>query len=472
MDTTRSKGKMGVTSLALFSLCAVIVVDTLTASASIGVSAIGWWLLTFTIFVIPYGLITSELSTTYPGDGGIYDWVKQAFGYKWAVRTTWFYWINVGLWMPAVYIMFAGMFAELFMPDMPITWQVSICILLTWLTVLICNLSTDIGVWVTNIGAILKITVISVLGFGGFIYAAKNGVANEFTLSAMLPSLDTGAAFLPALIFSLMGLELVATMSKEMKDVRDMPKAVFMAAAITAFLYLFGTIGILMALPVDSIGLVAGITDTLKVLFGESASGQAMVEIIGTMVLLTFVGNMVTWTMGASRAAAEAAKEGELPEIVGKMSRKHDTPIGANNIIGTVSTMVILAYAIFAQSSDELFWSIFAFSSCIFLLPYLFLFPSYLKLRLVDGDRERPFKVPGGIKTQWLLATVCFLVIVQAVVLFIFPEFTSLSIDWAYSAPVSIGVSLIVLIGELLLKHTSSHNGIQRHTSTSTLLIN
>ncbi|MDN3684732.1 hypothetical protein QW180_18795 [Vibrio sinaloensis] len=37
------KGKMGVAGIALFTLCAVLVVDTLTASASIGVSAIGWW---------------------------------------------------------------------------------------------------------------------------------------------------------------------------------------------------------------------------------------------------------------------------------------------------------------------------------------------------------------------------------------------------------------------------------------------
>ncbi|WP_407675676.1 APC family permease [Photobacterium frigidiphilum] len=220
MDTQASTGKMGVTSLALFSLCAVIVVDTLTASASIGVSSIGWWILTLVVFVIPYGLITSELSTTYPGEGGIYDWVKKAFGYKWAVRTTWFYWINVGLWMPAVYIMFAGMFAELFFPGLSLLWQVVICIVLTWLTIWICNVSVDVGVWVTNIGAILKIVVISVLGFGGFIYAAKHGVANEFSLSAMMPSLDTGVAFLPALVFNLMGFELVATMTKEMKDVR------------------------------------------------------------------------------------------------------------------------------------------------------------------------------------------------------------------------------------------------------------
>lgn len=154
--SNETQGKMGVMSIALFTLCAVLVVDTLTASASIGVSSIGWWVVMLIFFVIPYGFITSELSTTYPGDGGIYDWVKEAFNFKWAVRTTWFYWINVGLWMPAVYIMFAGMFAELFMPGLSLWGQIAICIALTWLTVWICNVSADIGVWVTNIGAILK----------------------------------------------------------------------------------------------------------------------------------------------------------------------------------------------------------------------------------------------------------------------------------------------------------------------------
>ncbi|PSU33875.1 APC family permease [Photobacterium lutimaris] len=462
METQTSGGKMGVGSLALFSLCAVIVVDTLTASASIGASAIGWWLVTLIVFVIPYGLITSELGTTYPGDGGIYDWVKKAFGYKWAVRTTWFYWINVGLWMPAVYIMFAGMFAELFFPGLSLIWQIVICIALTWLTIWICNVSVDVGVWVTNIGAILKVTVISVLGFGGFFYAAKHGVANEFSMSTMMPSLDTGVAFLPALVFNLMGFELVATMTKEMKDVRDMPKSIFLAAAITAFLYVFGTVGILMALPVQDIGLVAGIVDTLRKLFGTGVFGTGMVYLIGTMALLTFIGNMVTWTMGASRAAAEAANEGELPETVARMSEKHDTPVGANNITGMLSTVVILAYAVFAQTSDDLFWSVFAFSSCIFLLPYLFMFPSYLKLRISDPDTARPFRVPGGLGVQWALSIICFIVIAQAVILFIFPELIDMTVNWTYSAPVLIGVILTVGIGEYLLKLAVNKKNAQK----------
>lgn len=444
--------KMGVGSVALFSLCAVIAVDTLCASAAIGVSSIGWWVATLIIFIIPYGLITSELSSSYPCEGGIYDWVKRAFGSCWAIRTTWFYWINVGLWMPAVYIMFAGVFSELFDLSISLFSQVVICIVLTWMTIVICNVSTNIGVWVVNISAVLKVSVILILGIGGFIYAARYGIANEFSFSAMLPSFDSGVAFLPALVFNLMGFELVATMSKNMKDVKDMPKAIFLAIGITAFLYIFGTLGILMALPVEDIGLVSGIIATLRQLFGDSALGNTMVYIVGTMILLSFIGNMVTWTMGAGRAAVEAAKEGELPQVIGQLHEKYQTPSGANKITGLVSTTVIAFYALFAQNSDGLFWSVFAFSSCIFLLPYLLMFPAYLKLRLSDSVTPRAFKVPGNLLVQYVLTTVCLLVIVQALVLFIFPELVDFRVDWSYSAPVLLGVIVTVSAGEYILK--------------------
>ncbi|WP_427981663.1 APC family permease [Agarivorans sp.] len=446
-----SDNKRGVTPLALFSLCAVLVVDTLTASASIGVSAMGWWALILVIFVIPYGLITSELSAAYPGEGGIYDWVTKAFGSSWALRTTWFYWINVGLWMPAVYILFAGMFAELFGLELSLMSQVLICIALTWGTVWVCNISTDIGVFITNFCAVLKVIIISVLGIGGFIYAAKNGVANEFSLRAMMPSFDSGVAFLPALVFNLMGFELVATMTREMKDVKQIPKVVFLAIAITALLYIVGTLGILMALPVDQLGLVAGIVDTLKVLFGDGAVGQFIIYALGIITLLTFIGNMVSWTMGSSRAAAQSAREGELPSFVAKTSKKYRTPIGANAITGIVSTVVILIYGLMATNSDDLFWSMFAFSSCVFLMPYLLMFPAYLKLRLVDSDTARPFKVPGSLAVQKAMTVVCFLIILQAVILFIFPDIIFGSIDWQYTLPILLGLVATIIVGEVLL---------------------
>lgn len=54
--------------------------------------------------------------------------------------------------------------------------------------------------------------------------------------------------------------------------------------------------------------------------------------------------------------------------------------------------------------------------------------------------------------TQYVISIVCFLVILQAVVLFIFPEALDLTVaDWNYTAPVLIGVIATILIGEWIL---------------------
>ena len=77
---------MGLVDVTLFTVSAILVVDQLTASASIGTGTLGWWVLAIVFFFIPYALITAELATTYPEQGGIYVWTKRAFGKRWAAR--------------------------------------------------------------------------------------------------------------------------------------------------------------------------------------------------------------------------------------------------------------------------------------------------------------------------------------------------------------------------------------------------
>ena len=72
-------------------------------------SSITIWIITAIIFFIPYGLISAELGSTYPDDGGIYSWVNRAYGEKTAVMVGWYYWVNVAFWMPAVFIAFAAL---------------------------------------------------------------------------------------------------------------------------------------------------------------------------------------------------------------------------------------------------------------------------------------------------------------------------------------------------------------------------
>lgn len=251
------------------------------------------------LFFIPYGLITAELGSTYTEQGGLYGWIKRAFGEKWAARSTWYYWINVALWMPSVYILFAGMFAQLFFPDMGLWAKILIGIAMTWVTVWIGTITLEAGKWVPNIGAFLKVAIMLVLGIGGIVYAIRNGVANEISFATLMPSWGAGLAFLPVIVYNFMGFELMFGAGEEMENPgRDIPMAIITSGGLIAFFYLLATLGILLALPLDQIGLVSGIIDTLKAIVGDSGFGGVLVTILGVGALYTFLANMVTWPMG------------------------------------------------------------------------------------------------------------------------------------------------------------------------------
>ena len=135
MSTPNSHKKtLNAADVTLYTVSAVLLVDQIAMSAAVGEAAIFWWLAVIVLFLIPNTLVTAELGTAYPQQGGIYAWVRDAFGTRWGARITWQYWINIALWMPAVYIMFSGIFAALFMPDFSLWNQIGLGIAMCWLT--------------------------------------------------------------------------------------------------------------------------------------------------------------------------------------------------------------------------------------------------------------------------------------------------------------------------------------------------
>ncbi len=436
--------------LTLFTVCAILVVDQLAASAAIGPQSVFWWVFTMVLFFIPYGLITAELGSAYPDQGGIYAWVRRAFGPRWGGRTAWLWWINVALWQPSVFILFAGIFAALFIPDLTLWAQIAIAVALTWLTVWINIVRLDIGKWVPNLGAIFKVAIMLAIGIGGFVYAANHGVANELTISSMAPSWGASLAFLPVIVYNFMGFELMSGASAEMKNpARDVPLTIALSGLLIAAFYLFATIGILIALPLDEINLVSGVIDTLRVFLGEGGAGGALVIALGLMALYSFVANMVTWTMGANRSAAEAALEGNLPPMFARLHAVHKTPASAAIVTGIVTTVVIVIYGFLAADAEDLFWTLFAFSSIVFLIPYLIMFAAFLRLRSIDATTPRPYRVPGGNAGALAFATLCILFILQAIVFFIY---TPGEFDLNYAGSVIVGVLVTILIGEGLIR--------------------
>lgn len=437
---------LGKKDLVLFTVSAILLLDTLASAASIGVSSIFWWLFLGVVFFIPFALISAEMSCSYPEQGGIYAWVKTAYGSRWAARASWSYWINTSVWIPAISILFAGIFKQMFIPDLSLYGQIAIGLLLTWITVAVNIVSLDIGRLIPDTGAIFKILIFIILIIGAFNYVGEHGMANEFSLAALKPDWQASFQYIPAIIYGMLGFELVSASSKEMKDpARDMPKAVLISAAIIIVLYTLGTIAMLAAIPAQDINLVEGLMDTLNLLFGQTPAGKTFAMAIGIAALFTFFSNGVTWAFGCNRAAAEAAKMGELPAIFAKETKKTGTPFGASMMMGLVSTSTIILYGFLAGSNEDLFWSLFAFSAVIFMLPYIAMMLAFVKARVEQPHHVRPYKIPGGILIARLLAYSCIIVLSLAIVLFIYSPDEGM--QWA----VFIGVVVTLIIGELAI---------------------
>lgn len=115
--------KVSLVGTVLFTVCSILVLDSFVAPAIIGVSSITVWIISAIIFFIPYGLLSAELGSTYPDDGGIVSWVGRAFGEFPSVLVGWMYWVNVAFWMPAVFTAFSGWLSLALFPEMSIVLQ-------------------------------------------------------------------------------------------------------------------------------------------------------------------------------------------------------------------------------------------------------------------------------------------------------------------------------------------------------------
>lgn len=435
------------TDMVLFTVSAILLLDTLAAAASIGSSSIFWWVFLGIIFFVPFAMISAEMGCTYPQQGGIYAWVRNAFGARWGSRVSWGYWVNTTVWIPAIFIMFAGVLRQLFLPGLSIAGQIGVGIALLWFAIGLNIVRLDIGKWIPNLGAILKIVVFVALIIGAVIYTREHGMANPITFESLKPNWSAGAQYIPTIIYGMLGFELISASSEEMVDpARDVPLSIFISGAIIIVLYTAATIAVLAALPPGDIDLVEGLMDTLKLFFDDGGAGSVFVTILGVAALYTFFSNGVTWALGCNRAAAEAAQDGELPGFFAIESKKRGTPVGAAIAMGIFGTVTMLVYGFFVSSSADLFWSLFAFSAVVFLLPYIGMLFAYIKSRNSDTDRARPYKVPGGRKVAISLAYVCILVLALSVFLFIYTPGEGIQF------PVVIGATGMIVLGELLIR--------------------
>ena len=391
--------KFNLGSVILSVICVVFVAEAAAPVAAIGNSQFFWWLFMIIAFLLPYGLISSELGTTYQGEGGLYDWIHQAFpGTRWGARASWWYWLNFPLWMASLAVMCPELITIATGIEIGIIPSALIQLAFVWIVTLIAFYPVCDNIVILNVSAVIKVVLALLVGGMGLYFGLKNGFANDMSLGSFLPSFNLDSlSYISVIIFNMLGFEVICTFSEDMQNPKkQIPQAIVIGGLAIAAIYLIGGSGIGAAIPTSEISVDSGLLDAVMLISGTETG--IFISLVALLFLITLFGNMISWSMGVNSTAAYAADNGDMPKFFTRRWSKNDMPIGSALMNGIVASGVILLGVIVntVAPDSQLFWSFFALNLVLLLLSYVPVFPAFLKLRETDPDTERPIKVPGG----------------------------------------------------------------------------
>ena len=436
----------------LAAVCVILVVESAAPTAAIGNSQYFWWLFLLIAFFVPYGLVSAELGTAYAGKGGLFDWVRRAYGRGWGSRVAWYYWIQFVFWFASLAILFTEVIDQAFGTSLPTWGAVAIQLAFIWIMCFASLLPISKNKLLINLGTYAKVLLMLALGVFGLYLGIVNGFANPLASPRDLLPGVAGVSFIAVIIFNFKGFEVVTTFTGSMENPKkQIPQALLLGGILISFFYIFASFGIGAAIHVDELSTYGGFLESFERFFaGLGLPGQILIPIVGILFLYTLFINLLSWALGVNYVASYAARANALPSVFGKLG-KGRSPLGASIANGVVaSLMVIIAPFI---TNPDIFWGFFALQIITLILAYMVMFPAFKKLRKIDPGTERSFRVPGGPVVLNLIAYVpAVLLLAAAVFSMVYPmeggAWNFLGVAWHFDSMIVVGTIAALVIGE------------------------
>ena len=408
-----------------YTLAAIIGIDTLGAVSSSGGQALTWLVISAFTFLLPYGLLASEIGSTFTQEGGVYVWCKLACGRLFASFAAMLYWISNPLWVggtlsvtaiAAIKTFWFGSSGYLFFGNhvADAIVEMVIALLFIWGTTWCAIMSLKFGKKLSVYGSYVKLALLAVfIVLTAVFVIGGHATGQHVTFTDLIPS-NWGlivSGILPVLIFNWVGFELQNGAGEEMHNPqRDVPRSIIRAGLVAVAAYVVVVAVILFALSKPQLSSATGFVNAFQlvagVLPGPLATGLGWIVAIGIVIALASSGG--TWIIGADRTYAIASLDRNAPMLLGRFSGKYGTPIAVNTMSGIVATLMMAAAISIAEfggggSITALFGLVLGFTISTTTLSYLFIFPAYLILRYKYPNIRRPYKVPGGMLGAWIV---------------------------------------------------------------------
>jgi amino acid transporter len=399
-----SKKVLGLFALAMINVAAVLSIRNFPSMAVYGWSCIGWYILGAVMFLIPISLAGAELATGWPEGGGIYAWVKQAFGEKGGFTALFCEWSNNLVWFPTVLSFIASTLAFALTPALANSslYMFSVMMIAFWGTTAIAYFGEETSTKFGNIGVILGSIIPSVLIILLGVWWAGSGAAlvlPPFSLGAMVPTITVSTLpFFATIVLLFAGMEMAGFHALETKNPqKDFPKAMALSAIIIVACTVLATLAIAFVIPADKLSLASGVIQY----FFTAAGMPWLVAPMAVLITLGGVVSLAAWLIGPAKGLGIVAEEGNMPPVFDR-TNKYGAPVAVLLIQAIIGSIISLLY-VFLPSVNQAYWILSAMTVELLCIVYVLVFASVIKLRYSQPDTPRPFKIPGGMAGVWLV---------------------------------------------------------------------
>jgi len=350
------------------------------------------------------GLSYAELAASIPKSGGGYAFVREVFDDLPSFVMGWMLWFAYMIAGALYALGFAPNFLELLhvyglvappsevgalsvpvvgvgVPPALVLAFVAVCLL-----VALNAVSTAASGSVETIFTVVKVSILVVfVGFGlaspQFSQAEFQPLFTEGGAGAVLPAM--GLTFI-----AFEGYDLITTVTEEVENPREnIPTAIFLSLAATVVVYMavvtvaIGTLGAAGLAEAGEAGIAAAATSFMPTGLPVIRNGGALIVFGAVFSTLTALNAVV---IASSRVAFSMGREGQLLPSFGQIHHRYGTPFVA---ILASAVVMLGSVALPTQSAGNM-------SSLFFLLSFIVVNGSVIKLRRERPNMTRPYEMP------------------------------------------------------------------------------
>ncbi|XP_022159491.1 probable polyamine transporter At1g31830 isoform X2 [Momordica charantia] len=328
------------------------------------------------IWSIPEALITAEMGTMFPENGGYVVWVSSALGPFWGFQQGWMKWLS-GVIDNALYPVLFLDYLESEIPALGggfprVAAVLALTVILTYMNY---RGLTIVG-WVAVVLGVFSILPFAVMGLVSIPNLRPDG-----WLVVNLRDVDWNL-YLNTLFWNLNYWDSISTLAGEVDNPnKTLPKGLFYALILVVLGYFLPLLSGTGAIPLNRDSWTDGyFSDVAKMIGGAWLSWW-----VQGAAAMSNMGMFVAEMSSDSFQLLGMAERGMLPEFFSKRSR-HGTPL--IGILFSASGVVLLSWLSFQE--------IVAAENFLYCFGMILEFIAFVKLRIKHPAASRPYKIPVG----------------------------------------------------------------------------